>query len=152
MCINGGNVDSRGKCEICWIRVLQVSSEKSCVSVSDNNNYYNGSMISDRTEENSDPHCLDENFSKFFHLRFVLFGPAGKVSLYWHLNFRFLNSEPFMILSIEVIALFRMASISVVSKNIFRNWFGYNKSSLTVILMGSQSFNSSRFSPLVKFR
>ena len=152
MCINGGNVDARGKCEIWWIRVLQVSSEKSCVLVSNNNNYYNGSMISDRTEENSDPHCLDENFSKFFHLRFVLFGPAGKVSLYWHLNLRILNSEPFMILSIAVKALFRMASISVVSKNIFLNWFGYNKSSLTVILMGSQSFNSSRFSPLVKFR
>ena len=70
------------------------------MSVSDNNNYYNESMISDRTEKNSDPHCLDENFYKFFHLRFVLFGPAGKVSLYWHLNFRSLNSEPFMILSI----------------------------------------------------
>ena len=81
------------------------------MSVSDNNNYYNGSMISDRTEENSDPHCLnmnclDENFYKFFHLRFVLFGPAGKVELYWHLNFRFLNSEPLMILSIVELALF----------------------------------------------
>ena len=29
MCINSGNVDARGKCEIWWIRVLQVSSEKS---------------------------------------------------------------------------------------------------------------------------
>ena len=157
MCINSGNVDVRGKCEIWWIRVLKVSSEKSFVSVSDNNNYYNGSMISDRTDENSDPHCLnmnclDENIYKFFHLRFVLFGPAGKVELYWHLNFRFLNSEPLMILSIVELALFRMASISVVSKNIFLNWFGYNKSSLTLMLTGSQSSNSSRFSSLVKFR